>query len=145
MRHLLDGVLPEYPSWRHYFDAVVTGAQKPGFFSERRPLFTLDGDGKPGGEATSIERGRTYAGGDLVSFERLMGISGDRVLYVGDHIYGDILRSKKSSMWRTCMVVEELERELAWLEEHQEALGSSPAWRSCGSAPRTWWPSAAPP
>ena len=123
MRHLLDGVLPEYPSWRHYFDAVVTGAQKPGFFSERRPLFTLDGDGKPGGEATSIERGRTYAGGDLVSFERLMGISGDRVLYVGDHIYGDILRSKKSSMWRTCMVVEELERELAWLEEHQEALG----------------------
>jgi hypothetical protein len=51
-----------------------------------------------------------------------MGISGDRILYVGDHIYGDILRSKKSSLWRTCMVVEELERELAWIERNQEVL-----------------------
>jgi hypothetical protein len=51
-----------------------------------------------------------------------MGIGGDRILYVGDHIYGDILRSKKSSLWRTCMVVEELERELAWLDRNQDAL-----------------------
>jgi HAD superfamily 5'-nucleotidase-like hydrolase len=122
MRHLLDGVLPEYPSWRHYFDAVLTGARKPTFFSERRPLFLLDGDGNRREEASSLERGRTYEGGDLVGFERLLGISGERILYVGDHIYGDILRSKKSSLWRTCMVVEELERELAWLEEHQAEL-----------------------
>ena len=44
------------------------------------------------------------------------------MLYVGDHIYGDILRSKKSSLWRTCMVVEDLETELAWLEKHQPDL-----------------------
>jgi HAD superfamily 5'-nucleotidase-like hydrolase len=123
MRHVLDGVLPEYPSWRHYFDVVVTGAAKPTFFSERRPLFVLDAEGNRAGEATALERGRVYEGGDLVSFERLVGISGERVLYVGDHIYGDILRSKKSSLWRTCMVVEEIEREIAWLEERQDALG----------------------
>jgi hypothetical protein len=41
---------------------------------------------------------------------------------VGDHIYGDILRSRKSSLWRTCLVVEELERELRWLTGHREAL-----------------------
>jgi 5'-nucleotidase len=122
MRHVLDGVLPEYPSWRHYFDVVVTGAAKPAFFSERRPLWVLDPHGERAGEATAFEKGRAYEGGDLVTFERLVGISGDRVLYVGDHIYGDILRSKKSSLWRTCMVVEELERELAWLEEQQPAL-----------------------
>jgi hypothetical protein len=63
-----------------------------------------------------------YEGGELATFERMMGISGDRILYVGDHIYGDILRSKKSSLWRTCMVVEELERELAWIERNQEVL-----------------------
>jgi hypothetical protein len=51
-----------------------------------------------------------------------VGIAGDRILYVGDHIYGDILRSKKSSLWRTCMVVEELERELAWIDRNQEVL-----------------------
>jgi hypothetical protein len=51
-----------------------------------------------------------------------MGIGGDRVLYVGDHIYGDILRSKKSSLWRTCMVVQEIEEELAWLERNSDPL-----------------------
>ncbi len=122
MRHLLDGVLPEYPAWRNYFDVVVTGALKPAFFSERRPLLEISASGEPLGEARSLERGKIYQGGNLPEFERLAGIGGDRVLYVGDHIYGDILRSKKSSLWRTCMVVEELETELAWLEKHQREL-----------------------
>jgi HAD superfamily 5'-nucleotidase-like hydrolase len=122
MRHLLDGVLPEYPAWRNYFDVVVTGALKPAFFSERRSLLEISGSGEPLGEARSLERGKIYQGGNLPEFERLAGIGGDRVLYVGDHIYGDILRSKKSSLWRTCMVVEELETELAWLEKHQREL-----------------------
>jgi hypothetical protein len=36
----------------------------------------------------------------------------DEVLYVGDHIYGDIVRSKKSSGWRTALIVQELHHEL---------------------------------
>jgi 5'-nucleotidase len=122
MSYVLDGVLPEYPSWKNYFDAVITGAAKPAFFSERRPLVALAPGGEPLGEATALERGRWYEGGDLPTLERLMGIGGDRVLYVGDHIYGDILRSKKSSLWRTCMVVQEIEEEIAWLERNQESL-----------------------
>jgi hypothetical protein len=102
---------------------VVTGAGKPGFFAERRPLLLLGPDGAPAGEATSLERGRLYQGGDLTRLEELLGIGGDRVLYVGDHIYGDILRSRKSSLWRTALVVEELERELGWLDGHREELG----------------------
>jgi 5'-nucleotidase len=124
MRHVLDGQLPEYPSWRKYFDAVVTGAQKPTFFSERRPLLLLGPDGQPAGEAASLDRGRTYQGGDLARLEELLGTGGERVLYVGDHIYGDILRSKKSSLWRTCLVVEELESELRWLTGHRETLAA---------------------
>ena len=122
MSFLLDDVLHEYPSWRNYFDAAITGAAKPAFFSERRPLVALGPGGEPLGEATSLERGRWYQGGDLATFERLIGIGGDRVLYVGDHIYGDILRSKKSSLWRTCMVVQEIQEEMAWLDRNQEAL-----------------------
>ncbi len=41
-----------------------------------------------------------------------------QVLYVGDHIYGDILRSKKSLGWRTMLVVPELEAELALAADH---------------------------
>jgi HAD superfamily 5'-nucleotidase-like hydrolase len=122
MRFVLDDQLAEYPSWRNYFDTVITGAAKPAFFSEKRPLYVLGPDGARAAEAAALERGRAYEGGDLGTLERLMGISGDRILYVGDHIYGDILRSKKSSLWRTCMVVEELERELAWIERSHQTL-----------------------
>jgi len=122
MRHVLDGVLPEYPSWRNYFDFIVTAARKPGFFAEKRPIEELGPDGAVLGEARTLERGKTYQGGSLAELERLAGFGGERVLYVGDHIYGDILRSRRDSLWRTCMVVEELERELAWLESKLEPL-----------------------
>jgi 5'-nucleotidase len=44
------------------------------------------------------------------------------VLYVGDHIYGDILKSKKTSMWRTCMVVQEIEDEITYTDSRQEEI-----------------------
>jgi 5'-nucleotidase len=122
MSFILDGVLPEYPSWKNYFDVILTGAQKPGWFSEKRPILQLSPRGEVVGEATALERGVVYQGGSLYEFERLGGMGGDRVLYVGDHIYGDILRSRKSSLWRTCMIVPELEPELAWLEKNSTSL-----------------------
>ncbi|MGA8892049.1 MAG: HAD-IG family 5'-nucleotidase, partial [Anaeromyxobacteraceae bacterium] len=123
MRHVLDGILPEYPSWRNYFDVVVTASRKPGFFSGDTPFVELDGAGDPlPGGVKAFERGHTYAGGNRTELERLLGAGGDRVLYVGDHIYGDILRSKKSSQWRTCLVIEELEREIDWLDRHRGDL-----------------------
>ncbi|MEY2667495.1 MAG: hypothetical protein RJA59_133 [Pseudomonadota bacterium] len=123
MRHVLDGVLPEYPSWRNYFDAVITASRKPGFFSSGEPFVEIDGSGAPlSGEVRAFERGHTYAGGNRGDLEKLLGAGGDRVLYVGDHIYGDILRSKKSSQWRTCLVIEELEREIDWLDHRRDAL-----------------------
>jgi len=123
MRHLLDRMLPEYPSWRNYFDVVITASAKPGFFSGEFPFAELDAAGNPlAGDVRAFERGKTYAGGNRGDFERIMGRGGDRILYVGDHIYGDILRSKKSSLWRTCLVVEELEREISWLERHRSEM-----------------------
>jgi HAD superfamily 5'-nucleotidase-like hydrolase len=119
MSFLLDGRLPEYPSWRNYFDFVVVGAQKPAFFTEHRPFVELNAAGaivKP--QADSLERGKVYEGGNLFDFERFSGFAGERVLYVGDHIYGDIIRNRKASQWRTCFVVQELEREIEYLEAH---------------------------
>lgn len=37
---------------------------------------------------------------------------GKDVLYIGDHIFGDVLRSKKTRGWRTFLVVPELRHEL---------------------------------
>jgi 5'-nucleotidase len=123
MRHVLDGVLPEYPTWRNYFDAVITASGKPGFFAGTAPFAEIDPAGVViPGEVRTFERGRTYAGGNRADLERILAAGGDRVLYVGDHIYGDILRSKKSSQWRTCLVIEELEREIGWLDRNRGAL-----------------------
>jgi 5'-nucleotidase len=119
MSFLLDGRMPEYPSWRGYFDYVVVGAQKPAFFAEHRPFVELNPDGtvaKP--VADALERGKIYEGGNLFDFERLTGHLGEHVLYVGDHIYGDIIRNRKSSQWRTCFVVQELEREIEYIDHN---------------------------
>ncbi|WPB82469.1 HAD-IG family 5'-nucleotidase [Archangium violaceum] len=127
MRYLLDGQQAEYPSWRNYFDYIVTLAAKPAFFSEQRPFLELETAG-PGeearvvGEATSVERGKVYQGGNLLQFEQQTGHAGECVLYVGDHIFGDILKSKKSSLWRTCMVVQEIEDEITYTDGQRERI-----------------------
>ena len=121
MNHLLGGAMAEYPSWRNYFDIVVCAATKPAFFTERRPL--MERDGQESRPATfPLERGRIYEGGNLHDLERALGVSGDEVLYVGDHIYGDILRSKKDTAWRTAMIIQELETEVAAYEDCKEDI-----------------------
>jgi HAD superfamily 5'-nucleotidase-like hydrolase len=111
MTYLLGGAMSEYPTWRNYFDVVIALATKPAFFQERRPLMERDGETlKPA--QFPLERGRVYEGGNLHELERALGVTGDQILYVGDHIYGDILRSKKDSAWRTAMIIQELETEV---------------------------------
>jgi HAD superfamily 5'-nucleotidase-like hydrolase len=111
MGHMLDGVLSDYPSYEHYFDAVIVAAQKPSFFQQRRPLMERTPSGLVPASAP-LERGRVYEGGNLHDLGAALGVAGDAVLYVGDHIYGDILRSKKDSSWRTAMIIQELEAEV---------------------------------
>lgn len=118
MSFLLDGRLKEYATWRQYFDVVITGGKKPAFFTERRPF--LEVMAKKGIEQTigeveadRFERSRVYQGGNIADFERMAQARGEEILYVGDHIFGDIVRSRRDSRWRTCLVVEELEGEIS--------------------------------
>ncbi|MBK8251814.1 MAG: HAD-IG family 5'-nucleotidase [Polyangiaceae bacterium] len=130
MTYLLGGAMPEYPSFRHYFDVIVVAASKPAFFQERRPLHVRDSVSKPNGQGAAggelrpatmpLERGKIYEGGNLQDCEKFLATTGDRVLYVGDHIYGDILRSKKESVWRTVMIIQEMEAEVIAHESCRE-------------------------
>jgi HAD superfamily 5'-nucleotidase-like hydrolase len=115
MTYLLGGAMPEYPSFRHYFDVIVVAANKPGFFQDPRPLLVRNGD-ETRPATMPLERGAVYEGGNLVDLERALVTSGDRILYVGDHIYGDILRSKRESAWRTAMIIQEMEGEVGATE-----------------------------
>jgi hypothetical protein len=69
-----------------------------------------------------LRQGAIYQGGNANLFQRLSGIRGDQILYVGDHIYGDIVRSKGSMNWRTMLVVEELNAELTKLDALKDDL-----------------------
>jgi HAD superfamily 5'-nucleotidase-like hydrolase len=126
MGYLLDGERKAYPSWRNYFDIVIVGGAKPAFFNELRPFIQIDATtGQPlasngNGEVKHLSRDKVYQGGNVVAFEQMTGIKGEQVLYIGDHIYGDILRLRKQHMWRTAMVLQELEREIT-VSERLEA------------------------
>ena len=48
----------------------------------------------------------------------LLGAKGKDILYIGDHIFGDILKSKKRQGWRTFLVIPELAQELhVWTDK----------------------------
>jgi HAD superfamily 5'-nucleotidase-like hydrolase len=117
MSFLLDGQMKEYATWRGYFDVVICGGRKPGFFTERRPFLEVlaqKGVEQTIGEvdADRFDRARVYQGGNIADFERMANAKGEEILYVGDHIFGDIVRSRRDSRWRTCLIVEELEAEI---------------------------------
>lgn len=98
---------PAVANWRELFDLVIVESGKPGFFTESRAVTPIAG-GEAGGRS-----GFVFRGGDASFVEEFLGANGDQVLYIGDHTYGDILRSKKTFGWRTGMIVEELESEIA--------------------------------
>lgn len=123
MKHLLDAALPAYPNWRSYFDIVIVAGAKPAFFTDKNPFVEIDAAGNVKGQHSGpFARNRIYQGGNIHDFENGVGVRGDHVLYIGDHIYGDMLRAKKSSVWRTAMILQELESELTAVENNKERL-----------------------
>lgn len=120
---LLDyAVLPflkDHKSWQDLFEIVVTFAQKPKYFYENNRYLKVD---PITGMMSNIEEKLgpgLYQGGSAKQFTKDLDLDGDDILYIGDHIYGDILRLKKDCNWRTAMVLEELHEEL---ENNKKAM-----------------------
>ncbi|XP_017074238.1 cytosolic purine 5'-nucleotidase isoform X2 [Drosophila eugracilis] len=128
MTYLFDfphGATPEEPhrDWKTYFDVIVVDARKPLFFDEGTVLRQVDtktGGLKIGTHIGPLQPGQVYSGGSCELFTKFINAKGKDVLYVGDHIFGDILKSKKIRGWRTFLIVPELVRELhVWTDECQ--------------------------
>ncbi len=110
MNHLLSGKLEGCSHWTDFFDLVVMRAGKPGFFGRQGPLQALSPS------SLGVPRQRPapalFKGGSFLALERALRVSGDRILFFGDHTYGDILKSKRICGWRTAMIMQRLEDEL---------------------------------
>jgi 5'-nucleotidase len=118
MSYAFDRYLPG-STWRELFDLVIVEARKPAFFSGHHPVYRL-ADEEQGLFRThrgALEPGSVYVGGDAGLVESSLGMSGAQILYVGDHLFGDVHVSKQMLRWRTGLVLRELEPEMRALEE----------------------------
>jgi HAD superfamily 5'-nucleotidase-like hydrolase len=100
-------------TWQDLFEYTITLARKPRFFYDNLAFLKINSDtGCMSNIVGPITPG-IYQGGCATKFTDDLGLKGDEILYIGDHIYGDILRLKKDCNWRTALVVEELGEEIA--------------------------------
>lgn len=122
MSYCFDRFLPAGMTWRELFEVVVVGARKPSFFTTSNPMFevvTEDGLLRPA--IGQMARGKAYLGGSARQIEKFLGLSGDEILYVGDHVFGDVHVTKNILRWRTALILQELEAEI----EANEAFKST--------------------
>lgn len=114
MSFALDPFLPRGECWQELFELVICSSRKPEFFSRSMPLLAVD-------HPTQLLRPcplgipgpGVYVGGDAGQVEAYLGLSGEEILYVGDHVFADVHASKDVLRWRTALVLRELEEELA--------------------------------
>jgi HAD superfamily 5'-nucleotidase-like hydrolase len=126
LAYAFDPFLPEGMTWRDVFDLALLGARKPAFFSERAPAFqVVSEDGLLREHKGPLREGNAYVGGNAALVEASLGLTGEEILYVGDHVYADVKASKSVLRWRTALVLRAIEDEIAAFDRfrpHQERL-----------------------
>lgn len=118
-----DPYLPTGETWRDLFGTVIVSAMKPLFFAHDHQFYrVVDEDNallQP--HRGNLESGSVYFGGNATMLEESLKLSGDEVLYVGDHLFGDVHASKSFFRWRTALVLRELENEIRAAVTFREA------------------------
>jgi hypothetical protein len=100
-------------TWQQLFDVVVVSARKPDFFSFNAPVFEVASDDGLLRPSRAIASSNTvYFGGSAKQVEQYLGLSGDQIVYFGDHMSGDVEASKSVLRWRTGLILSELEDEV---------------------------------
>ena len=104
-------------TWEDFFEIVITSADKPRFFYDNLKFLKINPvDGTMTNVEGKVEPG-IYQGGCASTLTTDLNLSADEILYIGDHIYGDVVRLKKDCAWRTALVVEELDDEMEKLSK----------------------------
>lgn len=110
--YAINPFLKNHKTWMDLFEFVITLAQKPRFFYDNLRFLKVNPDDGTMTNFDEMLKKGVYQSGGADKFATDLGIEGDDILYIGDHIYGDILRLKKDCNWRTALVVEELHQEV---------------------------------
>ncbi|KAI0232314.1 hypothetical protein L0F63_005418 [Massospora cicadina] len=119
-------------NWRELFDVTIVKAAKPSFYTSGKPFRRVvpekganlklgwksgvvlqEGIRLDMGSVLDFKQGEVYQGGNLHDFSRFTGWRGQKVLYIGDHIYSDLADATVQQGWRTGAIVSELDGEIA--------------------------------
>jgi HAD superfamily 5'-nucleotidase-like hydrolase len=120
MRYAVDRFLPEGLTWQGLFDVTIVSARKPEFFTTDSPMFeVVTEEGLLRTASGGIKPGVAYLGGSASQVEKHLGVSGDEILYVGDHMFGDVRVTKHVLRWRTALILRELEADVAAIQAFQ--------------------------
>jgi HAD superfamily 5'-nucleotidase-like hydrolase len=122
MSYAFDRYLPRDMKWRALFDLVIVESRKPGFFSGRQASYevTDEEQGLLRPHRGALETGKVYVGGDAQLVESSLGLSGADILYLGDHLFGDVHVSKEMLRWRTGLILREIEPEILAMEKARD-------------------------
>ncbi|GKY90471.1 hypothetical protein MPSEU_000020900 [Mayamaea pseudoterrestris] len=120
------------PSWRDGWDAIITSAGKPSFYTEpNRPFreISIETGRLMFKRVDRFERGKVYTEGCLREMMRLMdwtpirrqetqdgmdtlNVAPANVLYIGDSLFADLVDAKREYGWTTAAVVPEIGYEM---------------------------------
>lgn len=118
--------------WTDLFDVVVVGSCKPAYLVDpylnllrvdpsdgslrnSDGLYEIEAFGENGenGPKKFLEEGKIFQGGNWKHLTAMLEIeAGEEILYVGDHLYSDVLRSKRTLGWRSAFIMPELPEEM---------------------------------
>merc|ERR1712232_148850 len=122
--------------WVDLFDLVVVGSCKPAYLIDPYlDLFRvnpkdgslLNTDGVyeinalgENGAQKFLGQGTIFQGGNWKHLTAMLEIeAGEEIMYVGDHLYSDVLRSKRTLGWRSVFIMPELPEEMETFYKQQ--------------------------
>lgn len=131
----VDDELKKKNEWLDLFDLVIVGSCKPAYMVDPylnlfrvRPedgsllntdgLFEIEALGE-NGASKFLQMGNVFQGGNWRHLQAMLETAaGEEILYVGDHLYADVLRSKRTLGWRSAFIVPELEEQMKVFDEN---------------------------
>ncbi len=121
MDYAFNRFLPSGMTWRNLFELVIVSARKPQFFSTQQPFFeVIENTGLLKPNSGKLSKEIAYLGGSAQQVEKYLGLSGDEILYVGDHMFGDVHVTKNVLRWRTALILRELEDEMNAIQKFRQ-------------------------
>lgn len=111
--YTINPYLKQHKHWSELFELTVTLAFKPKFFTQKSMFLEIDPDTGKMENYDKQVTGGIFQGGWATKLQKDMGLAENEILYLGDHIYGDVVKLKKTCGWRTALVIEELNSEVS--------------------------------